>query len=370
MIYLDNAATSFPKPRSVVREVNKCIRHYCGNPSRSSHYLALKASEEIYLTREKVCEFFGSNAPERVVFTQNTTYALNIAIKCLVQKGSHVITSDVEHNSVLRPLTKLRDEGALSFSVYSTDGDIYKNIEEKITPDTRAIITTLASNVTGRAISPAVIYEISKKHKLITIIDAAQAAGHLKIDESLTPFTAICAPAHKGLLGIQGCGFVLFGDKVPINTLIEGGSGSYSASERMPSVLPDMLEAGTLPTPSVVSLRRGIEYIEKIGFAEITKKLNALTDRYRERLETIPGCDIYGGECGIISFRIAEIPSYVIAEKLSKKGICVRSGLHCAPAAHKKLGTLESGLVRISLSTFSNQCDADKFYKALRCFLK
>lgn len=370
MIYLDNAATSFPKPRTVIREVNKCIKKYCGNPSRSSHYLALKASEEIYLTREKICEFFGSDAPERVVFTQNTTYALNIAIKCLIKKGSHVITSDMEHNSVLRPLIKLRDEGYLSFSVYSTNGDIYDNIEKKITPDTMAIITTLASNVTGDVISPSVIYEVAKKHRLTTIIDAAQAAGHLIIDERQTPFSAICAPAHKGLLGIQGCGFVLFGDKKPINTLIEGGSGSYSASENMPSVLPDMLEAGTLPTPSVISLRHGIEYIEKIGLPVIMDKTNSLTALYRERLEAISGCDIYGGESGIISFRIDGYPSYEIADMLAKNGVCVRSGLHCAPSVHKKLGTIETGLVRISLSAFSKRYEADKFYKLLRSFLK
>ena len=366
MIYLDNAATSFPKPRSVIREVTRCIKVYCGNPSRSSHVLAIRAAEEVYLAREAVAEFFGSENPERVVFTTNTTYALNIAIKCLLKPPCHVLISDIEHNSVLRPIIKASREKGISYSVFSTQGNVYENIEKSLGENTTAIITTLASNVTGEIIEPQTISKIAQKYGLISIIDAAQAAGHFALNVKATPFSAVCAPAHKGLLGIQGCGFVLFGDVLPSETLIEGGSGAASLSEKMPEMLPEMLEAGTLPTPSIVSLRHGIRFINHIGIKGIEEKMLMLTELYRERLESFGEIEIFGGNAGIISFRKRGERSHVLADKLNGQGICVRSGLQCAPSIHRRLGTVDTGLVRISLSPLSKAKEADIFYKALK----
>ena len=368
MIYLDNAATEFPKPRSVLCSVNECISKYCGNPSRSAHFYSIRASEEIYLAREAVSEEFGSHFPERVVFTQNTTHALNVAIKCLIAKPCHILISDSEHNSVLRPVVKLCENDGFSYSEFNTDGNLIKNIESAIRKDTGAIVTTLSSNVTGRILSPKLISETSKKHGLISIVDAAQLAGHSQVDLASTPFSAFCAPAHKGLYGIQGAGFVIFDDPHVPRTLLEGGSGTASGSLFMPDDLPERLEAGTLPTPSIVSLRHGIEFINDRGQGAIKKHIDKLSENYIDIL-TKCGAQVFGGECGIVSFRFNGISCDALSYRLSDAGICIRSGLHCAPLMHKKLGTLDTGLIRISLSAFSKQRDCDRFRRILRSIL-
>lgn len=366
MIYLDNAATSFPKPDCVIKEVNRCIKKYCANSGRSSHSLAIKTDEEIYRARESIASLLSIDTPERVCFTQNTTYALNLAIKTTLREKCHVLISDLEHNSVLRPLYKLKCTLGIEYSIFSTDGNIEENIKKLIRHDTRAIISTLMSNVTGATVPISVLSKIAKDNGLILIVDAAQYIGHQKIDLSLFPCNVLCAPAHKALFGLQGCGFAVFLDNIPRESFIEGGSGSESKRQGMPDYLPERFEAGTLPTPSIVALRSGIEYIEEIGYAAIDEHLSGLCAEYSEMIRSIKGTEIFGAGGGIISFRIKGVPSHMVAELLDKYGICVRSGLHCAPLAHKKLGTSDSGLVRISFSWLSKKTDIDVFYKALR----
>lgn len=365
MIYLDNAATSFPKPKSVITAVEKCIKTYCGNPGRGSHRLSLKASEEIYTARENLAKILSIDSPEKIIFTTNATYALNIAIKTTITDKCHVITSSLEHNSIIRPLTRLSNISGLEYSVFSPYGNLKENIIKCIRPDTKAIICTLMSNVTGFEIPLKELSEIKKEYNLILIVDASQMLGHKKIDLTETPCDVLCGPAHKALFGIQGCGFCVFCDNKKRDSFIEGGSGTNSKSPFMPEYLPERFEAGTLPTPSIVALNAGINYIRKFGFEYIEDKISKLTDCFYERILCC-GTEIMVGKNGIISFSLNDIPSSIIASELDRAKICVRSGFHCAPWVHRELGSEKFGLTRVSLSLFNSVKEADKLYLALK----
>lgn len=366
MIYLDNAATSFPKPKSVIKSVNNCIKKYCGNPGRSGHKLSLLSAEKIYEARESVATLLGTSESERVIFTLNATYALNLAIKTFIKDKCHIITSDSEHNSVLRPLIKAAQATDSKISYFNTDENIESNITKLIRKDTKFLISTLKSNVTGRQISLNVLSKIKKQYNLTLIIDASQQIGHNAINLKKTPCDVLCAPAHKGLFGIQGAGFAFFQDKIPTDSFIEGGSGVDSANTKMPEYLPERFEAGTLPTPSIAALYEGINFISKIGIDEIGDRISLITDKYKSVLSEFPEVKIYSFGSGIISFSYGEIPSSVISDFLNKQGIYVRSGLHCAPMIHKKLNTDRQGLTRLSFSLFNKPSEADKFYKCMK----
>jgi len=363
MIYLDNAATSYPKPKCVLESLYTAAKRYSGNPGRSSHSLSLKAAEIIFGAREKIASLFNHSTPESVVFTYNATYALNIAIKSIVTEG-HVIISDIEHNAVVRPLRALERCG-VRYSVFSSDGDITANIESEICEDTVAIISTLASNVTGSRIDIDILSKCAEKHNLTLIVDASQAAGHIDIDLAKNSCDVLCAPAHKGLFGIQGAGFAVFKDTRRKNTILEGGSGMQSISAEMPELLPEGYEAGTLSTPTIAALGAGVDFVKKIGVSNIGERINCLTDVFLDRLRDIRGIKIYPSCNGIIAFNLLAVPSSYVGRELDKRDVAVRTGLHCAPSAHKKLGTLESGCIRASLSYFNTIQDADSLYKAL-----
>lgn len=366
MIYFDNAATTFPKPKCVVKEVNKCIRHYCGNPGRSTHIYALKSSEEIYRARESVTELFNFNSPENVIFTQNATHGLNIAIKGLVNDKMDVIISDLEHNSVIRPLSKAISKHNGTISVYNSDIDIEEAILPLIKDNTRVLISTLSSNVTGKVINPYTLSKIAQSHHLKLILDASQYAGHLPLDLSKCKFDYLIAPGHKALFGLQGSGILVMSGETNIDTLIEGGGGYDTLNADMPALLPERFEAGTPPTPSIVGLRCGIDFILKTGQENILNKLDMLTNRAFDVLSEIRTLKIYGAENGIVSFKLDNTPSGTTAEVLSRAGIACRSGLHCSPLIHKKLGTVNGGLVRISFSYFNTIKEIEKLYKALK----
>lgn len=366
MIYFDNAATTFPKPQRVIRAVEKCIKEYCANHGRSTHRLALRTSEKIYETREKIAGLLGVKYPEYVVFTENATHALNLAIKTTVNPGSHVIISDMEHNSVFRPIYALSEKAKVTYSVFNTDGDISEKIEKLITPKTECIVSSLMSNVTGKEISLEALSYAARKNNIKLILDASQCIGHKKIDFDKFPFDILCAPSHKSLFGIQGAGFAVFTDGALRKTLYEGGSGNDSKSPNMPTLYPERFEAGTLPAPSIISMMYGIEFIESIGIDSINKRLSILTERATEMITSINGARVYQYGNGIVSFTLPEIPVYSLSYELDKRGICTRSGLHCAPLAHKSLGTDETGTLRISFSVFNRDGELDSFYKALR----
>ncbi len=366
MIYLDNAATTFPKPSSVIEKTVECITKYCANSGRSSHSLAIRTDEEIYNAREMIADFLSFPYPENVCFTTNATYALNIAIKSFITEKCHVIISDIEHNSILRPINKLSESIGVEYSHFSSDGDIEKNIEALIRKDTKAIITTLCSNVTGFEIPLSLLSAVAKRHSLKLIVDSSQLIGHKKINLSEHYCDALCAPGHKGLFGIQGVGFTIFGSIPPYKTLIEGGSGNESENPRMPFSLPERFEAGTLPAPSIVSLAAGIEFINGIGIHEIERKTDYLTNIFAEELRKNKKIRIYAASNGIVSFDVIGIDPHKTADFLSDGGIYVRSGLHCAPLVHRKLGSESHGLVRVSLSTFNTESDAYLLAKRLK----
>lgn len=366
MTYLDNAATTFPKPRRVLADLNFCLKKYCGNSGRSSHALSLKTSEKIYEAREQIAKLLGCPAPEQIVFTHNATYALNLAIKSFVSEGCHIITSDFEHNSVIRPLERLKRDLRIEYSQISSDGDISAALNSALRPNTKGIVCSIASNVTGDTLPLQLLSDFAREKSLFLIIDASQAAGHMEINLEKTPCDALCAPGHKALFGIQGSGFICFHDNKRRESFIEGGSGSDSRSTEMPIMLPEGYEAGTLSAPAIVSLGSGVDFVREIGLDEIKRKLDMLTDELKDRLECISGVTIYKSGTGILSFNYKNIPSSVVATELDSFGICTRGGLHCAPSIHKKLGTLDRGAVRISFSYLNKTCDADRLYRAMK----
>ncbi len=363
--YLDNAATTFPKPRYVIKEVVKCLKEYCGNPGRSAHKLSLLAAEIVYDTRERVAEYIGLSTPERIIFTSNATHALNTAIKGKLNHKCHVITSDLEHNSVLRPIYRQMQLHGIELSYYDSDIPLYDSIIPLIRDNTEFLITTLASNVTGRIIDTNIIYEIANKYKLYTIVDASQYLGHMSLDINKTPFDIVCAPGHKSLFGMQGSGFMALLNEETFPTLLEGGSGSETYNPYMPSTLPERYEAGTVNTPAIASLGAGISYLSALGNSFIREKLNKLTIRLHEILYDV-GATVYGCENGIATFDMSNELSREVVERLDEKNICVRGGLHCAPIIHRKLGTEEHGAVRVSLSILNSIEDLDRLYFALK----
>lgn len=370
MIYFDNGATTYPKPRCVIDGVNDTIKRIGGNPSRSSHKLSVMAGEEVYKTRECVADFIGSHSPENIVFTYNATYALNIAIKTMIREKCHVITSDIEHNSVVRPLWSLRERLGVEVSEYDSDSPLIESIERLIRPDTRFIVSTLASNVTGKEIDFSLLSNVAKSNSLALIIDASQVLGHKNVDISTCECDALCAPAHKALFGIQGTGFAYFKHRLRAGEFIEGGSGTNSIEPTMPNVLPEAYEAGTLATPGIVALRHGIEFVSSIGLDNIEKHLDSLRVLAIEGLKEIEGVVLYDSYGGNVIFNLGDIPSYALSGILDEKGICSRGGLHCAPAVHKKLGTINQGAVRLTFSVMNSDDEVRRFLKVMRIIAK
>ena len=366
MIYFDNAATTFPKPPSVINEVTRCLKEYCGNPGRSSHMLALAAAEKIYDTRELIAKFIGATSSENIVFTPNATYALNLAIKGTITERCHCIISDLEHNSVLRPLYKVADLYGCDISIYDSDIPPTKAITPLIRNDTKVIITTAASNVTGKIIDLKSISDISVRHGIKLIIDASQYLGHRCIDLSKLDYHILCSAGHKALFGIQGSGFAAFKSKQNMNTLIEGGSGIETFSRDMPELMPERYEAGTLFTPAIASLYAGIKFIDDIGIDNVCWHIESLTQRTREILDSFSNISVLGAENGIISFNKKDYSSAEISHLLNKSNIATRAGYHCAPLIHEKLGTKDSGAVRVSLSYFNTTKECDALYKAIK----
>lgn len=266
MIYLDNAATGFPKPESVVSEVNNCIKNYCGNPGRGSHELALASAEKIYECREALSDFFFLGSPERVVFTENATHSINLVIKGLLHRGDHVIISDMEHNSVFRPIYRMAKENGVHFDIFPTHPEerIVDNVKRLIRRNTKLVICTHTPNVSSAILPIAELGELCRNRGVVFALDAAQSAGHLPINMKDMKIDALCLPGHKGLCGIQGCGALCLGEEISLSTLTEGGNGINSLEADMPELSPERYETGTLPTPSIVGLLQGVREVFSI----------------------------------------------------------------------------------------------------------
>ncbi len=369
MIYLDNAATSFPKPENVYAEMDRCMRTYCSNPGRGSHAMSVQSATAVTVTREHIAKLLNIKDFLNVCFTKNATEALNIAICGCLSQGDHVITTCMEHNSVLRPLKTLEKYQGIKLTIVSGDeqgridpAQIRKSIERK----TRLIVCTLSSNVNGIIMPIKEIGEIARDKGILYLIDASQGIGSIKIDLGKQYASMVAFPGHKGLMGPQGAGGLYVASGVALKPLMSGGTGSKSGILYQPDIMPDKYESGTLNTPGIVGLGAGIEFIEKTGEAAIKSKKDLLIKRLHEGLYQNRHIIFYSSQniaenSGIIAFNVKGIDSSEICEELDRNyGIACRAGLHCAPLAHNHFRTQRTGIVRMSVGYFNSINDIDR----------
>ena len=371
MIYFDNAATGGRKPDTVLTAVHSAVK-VCANPGRSGHKLALSCAMQVENCRAALNSFFNGYGFDRVIFTKNCTEALNIALFGVLEQGDHVVVSCMEHNSVLRPLEYLKQQGAITYDICPLVGEgaqaklRAEDILPLLKPNTRLVAITTASNVTGYAPDLSAVRKILPKHILL-LCDAAQGAGHFPIKMKEAGIDLLTIAGHKGMLGIQGSGVLLFSNRTEPRPLLYGGTGSISLSLDMPDFYPDALEAGTLSFPAILSLLEGARYLT-IHQGEIAEKLLSLSTYFLQQLKKQNTYIPYSlpNPCGIVSFRHPCLQSEFIAEELSSRyDIAVRGGLHCAPLTHKALRTLDEGLVRVSFSHYNTKKEIDTLISAL-----
>lgn len=376
MIYFDQAASSFPKPKEVTDAVVEALTEYGANPGRGGHELANKAANKIYETRVYLAKLFGLNDPRRVIFTQNATAALNQGILGLpLKSGDHIITTSYEHNSVRRPLELLkRDVGIeITYIQPNHNGEIDINaLEKSIIASTKLIIVTHGSNLTGAIIPIEKIAEIAQKNNLVYMVDASQTAGILPIDMGKIGIDILAFAGHKGLMGPQGTGALLIKKNIELRPLLTGGTGHFSEQIEQPLELPERLESGTLNTPGIAGLLSGIQFVEQTGLDEIYKHEQLLTECCLKGLEKIEGVRIYGPDSSIrrlavVSFNIEGIDSQEVAMILDQHyKIAVRAGLHCTPLAHQSIGTVEiGGTIRASFGIYNTVNEVEKFVQAI-----
>ena len=367
MIYLDNGATSYPKPRSVLNSYAAAMRLHGFNSGRGGYKQSVAAAEKIYETREKLADMFGAQ-PQNIAFTKNCTEALNIAINGSIFPGCRVIISSLEHNSVWRVVSKLQKEGRISLDIADYDFDEDKcaaNFEKLIKPETALIVCMSASNVFGVTFPVAKIGKIAKKHGVRFIVDAAQSAGVLPLNLQKDNVDIVCAPGHKCLYGPMGTGFIALGKDVDVAPFAVGGTGSSSLDSAQPDYMPDKLEAGTLNNPGIIALGAGIDYINKRKMSTIYSHELALAQSLYDGLSAMPNALLYcprpenGKNVPLLSFNLKDIKSEKVAAFLADNDIAVRAGYHCSPLAHGFFGTLASGTVRLCPSVFNtlNECE-------------
>ena len=373
MIYFDNAATTLRKPDCVVQAVAEAMCTL-GNSGRSIHAGALDASRIIYDTRAAIAKLFHAESPERIAFTANSTEALNIAIKGVLNTGDHVVTTELEHNSVLRPLYEMEDKGvALTIVPADHKGNIrYEDIEQSICSETKAIVTTHGSNLTGNLLDIGRIGKIAQKYGLLYIVDASQTAGVFPVDVQTMHIDILCFTGHKALLGPQGTGGIYVRKGVEIKPLLSGGSGVQTYLRSHPPQMPTVLEAGTLNGHGIAGLLAAVNYIEKTGMENIRKKEQALMAAFYSAVSEIPGIIVYGdftelNRCPIVTLNVRDYDSGLISDVLAQEyGIATRPGAHCAPLMHKALGTVEQGAVRFSFAHFNTHEEIKAAVSALR----
>lgn len=365
MYYLDNAATSYPKPASVLRAAAQAMA--LGNPGRGGHRLSALAEQAVYGVREKAAVFFGA-APERVVFTQNATHALNIALTTAV---GDVVTSDLEHNAVRRPLENNCYVRRVIAKVEESDEKTLANFRAALSPHTAMCCVTAQSNVTGQRLPVSGIAALCRNHHIPLVVDASQAAGTVDLDVDRDGIAMLCAAGHKGLYGIMGSGLLILGKGVCPAPLLFGGSGGDSAAVGMPALPPERLEAGTLNVPAIVSLGAGLDFIVRYGREAIAVKEQSMARLLRERLSSVNRVILYGRpDGGTFLFNLKGMPAQEVATRLDEAGIAVRAGLHCAPDAHRKLGTDAFGGVRVSFGAFQGEETVEKFEKEIKKIVK
>ncbi|SFR02018.1 aminotransferase class V-fold PLP-dependent enzyme [Desulfoscipio geothermicus] len=373
MIYFDNAATSWPKPPGVMEAMRRCLEEAGANPGRSGHKMSLAAGKLVDAAREDVAALFNISEPDRVIFTLNATDALNMAIKGVLDTGDHVITSSMEHNSVTRPLYGLLEKIEVTKVPCAPDGSLdYREVERAIRPNTRAVIMTHASNVSGTIMPVKEIGGLARDANVIFIVDAAQTAGILDIDVRDMNIDLLAMPGHKGLMGPPGTGALFVGERVKLKTFREGGTGSKSAVPGQPDLLPEKYESGTLNSVGIAGLGAGIAFIKQTGIQRIREHETMLVRRFIEQAERVPGVKIFGPGKGVerapvVSFLLEGKNTEAVGSALDQwYNIACRAGLHCAPDAHRTLGTFDSKLVRFGFSYFNTLEEVDFALQCLR----
>jgi cysteine desulfurase family protein len=380
-IYFDNAATSFPKPASVYQAVDHTLRNIGGSPGRGSHKKALEASRILFNTREKLAQLLNITDSSQIVFTLNATEALNLALKGLLKEGDHVVTTSMEHNSVLRPLKVLeQNKGILKTIVpCSAEGLLdLADLRKALRPNTRLVVVTHASNVLGTLMPIAEIRSIIERFlaqsnkDIFLVLDAAQTVGSIPINVQELGVDLLAASGHKGLLGPQGTGFLYIRKGVNLEPLIEGGTGSFSHQEEQPQELPDRYESGTQNTPGLAGLGAAVDFLLREGGEKVWQHKKRLTELALEGLQEIPGIQLYGPrdpekQVAVISFNLSGFDPTRLSMLLDEEfDIQTRAGLHCAPLAHQTIGSFPQGTVRISFGYFNKSPEITYLIKALK----
>ena len=372
MIYLDNAATTLHKPQCVGEAVLRALVTL-GNGARGAHDGSLDAAREIYEARCRLAALFGCQKPENTAFAANVTAALNTAICGVLRPGDHVITTALEHNSVLRPLWRMEAERGVLLDIVPADrqGNIdYTDFERLLRPETRAIVCTHASNLTGNIVDAARVGRIAREAGVLFIVDTAQTAGARRVDLDGLCADVLCFTGHKGLMGPQGTGGLCLREGVELQPLMVGGTGVSSYSRTQPDRMPTRLEAGTMNAHGLAGLNAALGWLAETGVDRIEEREKALTRRFYEGIRSIPGIVLYGDftreHAAIVSLNIREIESAAVADELwTRFGIAVRAGAHCAPLMHEALGTVEQGAVRFSFSWFTRKEEIDATLEAV-----
>ena len=371
MIYWDNAATTYPKPAAVQQAVAEALQQYGANPGRGGHAMSLATSEQLYRCREAAAAFFGLSDPTGVIFTPNCTAGLNLVIRGLLADGGRAVISDLEHNAVWRPVHGLSPRFP-RYDVAAWDADeevLVENFRRAIRADTRLIVCTHASNVFGVTFPIRRLAELAHRYGLLLCVDAAQSAGVLPIHMEEDGIDYLCVAAHKGLYAPMGTGLLLCRERERISPLLRGGTGSYSRLPEQPHELPDRLESGTPNTPGLCGLLAGLEFVQAQGRERIYRHELGLLQQLYDRLQEVPGIRLYtprpaaGRSAPVLSLNVEGVPSEQVGEALAAAQIAVRAGLHCAPLAHTRFGTLPDGTVRLAPSAFSTANEVEQICK-------
>lgn len=378
MIYLDNAATTFPKPHNVIAEVNKCLKQYSANPGRSGHLMSQIAAEEVFSARNKLSDLFLADSPENVIFTPNCTTSINMVLKGVLKPRDHVICSSLEHNAVVRPLNKMSTQGVeydIATVFPENPMSTVSAFEALIKKNTKLIICTHASNVTGTVLPIKELGKLARDYGIGFAVDAAQTAGVIDINMKDMNIDYLCIAPHKGLYAPMGTGVLIANRKIP-DTLIEGGTGSMSKLPLQPDYLPDRFESGTVNLSGIIGISAGIDFVKSKGMKNIYHSEMKHVVKARQMLSRIPEVILYndfselGKSAPVLSFNISGMDAEEVGERLNKLGIAVRSGLHCAPLAHKTIGTDESGTVRMAPSVFTTDSHIETFIKSVKILIK
>ncbi|NMB02792.1 MAG: aminotransferase class V-fold PLP-dependent enzyme [Firmicutes bacterium] len=373
MIYLDQAATSFPKPAGVAEAMCKALETV-GNSGRGIHSLSLAASRLVFTARLELARFFGAEDPSTIAFTANATESLNLALFGLLNAGDHVITTALEHNSVLRPLYLLEQKGVeVTILPADSSGQVdFTSLEDVLRANTKALVCTHASNLTGNLIDLDFVAEFCKQHGLLLILDAAQTAGWYPYNLAAQSIDVLCFTGHKALYGPQGIGGIYVRPGLSLRPLKTGGSGVQTFAKTHPQEMPEALEAGTLNTPGIAGLMAGVRYLQGVGLEEICQVEARLTEFFYHNVREIPGIQVYGDftakeRCPIIALNVTGLDPGFVSQCLAEEyGVLTRSGGHCAPLMHEALGTRERGAVRFSFSHLNTMEELEEAINALK----